>query len=220
MRVAGGPNDVRRGNAGSLGSQPHTYPNNGLYTVTVTVTDSTLLSNANTFKVTVANLPPVVSNNLASQGPIQYSDPIAPVTFSAVDVIPDTLTAATRYRYSPDGVVPYTLFPGALPTGLTLAPAPVPCTNGVPDAFHETCTWVLSGNMNVAPGIYVIEIGVTDDSNAKPSASFNVTLAQGTTQFSWNLVTKHTSDFSGTTPAFTATTATGLNAPKSKRPVQ
>jgi hypothetical protein len=49
---------------------------------------------------------------------------------------------------------------------------------------------------------------VTDDSNAKPSSSLNITLAQGTTQFSWNWVTKRTSDFSGTIPPFTAATAT------------
>ena len=55
---------------------------------------------------------------------------------------------------------------------------------------------------------------VTDDPNAKPSSSLNVTLTQGTTQFAWNWVTKRTSDFSGTNPPFSAATATasGFNS--------
>ena len=49
---------------------------------------------------------------------------------------------------------------------------------------------------------------MTDDPNAKPASSFSIPLTQGTTQFAWNWVTKRTPDFAGTSPAFTAATAT------------
>src|SRR5207253_1320564 len=46
---------------GSLGSLNHTYADNGLYTVTVTVTDKDTASGSKTFKVSVANVPPTVT---------------------------------------------------------------------------------------------------------------------------------------------------------------
>src|SRR5207253_9932688 len=46
---------------GSLGSQSHTYADNGSYTVTVKVTDKDGGYGSATFKVTVANVPPSVT---------------------------------------------------------------------------------------------------------------------------------------------------------------
>src|SRR5439155_911061 len=46
---------------GSLGTKPHTYADNGVYTVTVTVTDKDGGSDSKTFKVTVANAAPAVT---------------------------------------------------------------------------------------------------------------------------------------------------------------
>jgi PKD repeat protein len=43
---------------GSLGSQSHTYADNGNYTVTVTVTDKDSASDSTTFSVAVSNVPP------------------------------------------------------------------------------------------------------------------------------------------------------------------
>jgi PKD repeat protein len=50
------------GSAGSLGSQSHTYADNGTYTVTVKVTDKNGGSGQATFKITVANVPPTVTS--------------------------------------------------------------------------------------------------------------------------------------------------------------
>ncbi len=52
---------------GSLGTQNHTYAENGVYNVSVTVTDGTALSDSETFQVTVANVAPSgVSLNLTN----------------------------------------------------------------------------------------------------------------------------------------------------------
>jgi hypothetical protein len=47
---------------GSLGTKPHTYADNGQYTVTVTVTDKDGTSDSHTFKVTVANVAPTITS--------------------------------------------------------------------------------------------------------------------------------------------------------------
>src|SRR5205823_873765 len=61
----------------SLGTKPHTYADNGLYTVTVQVTDKDGGSDSKTFKVTVANAAPVVTapaDQNASVGTAQSVD--------------------------------------------------------------------------------------------------------------------------------------------------
>ena len=47
---------------GSLGTKPHTYADNGQYTLTVTVTDKDGVSDSHTFKVTVANVAPTITS--------------------------------------------------------------------------------------------------------------------------------------------------------------
>src|SRR5207245_4349709 len=53
---------------GALGSQAHTYADSGAYTVTVNVTDKDKGLGSNTFKVTVANLPPAASLSVPTTG--------------------------------------------------------------------------------------------------------------------------------------------------------
>ena len=47
---------------GSLGSQSHTYADNGSYTVTVKATDKDGASDSKTFKITVANVSPTITS--------------------------------------------------------------------------------------------------------------------------------------------------------------
>jgi PKD repeat protein len=59
------------GSQGALGSQSHTYADNGLYTATVTVTDKDGGSDSDSFAVTVANANPIVTaaaNQTATEG--------------------------------------------------------------------------------------------------------------------------------------------------------
>ena len=75
---------------------------------------------------------------------------------------------------------------------------------GTTTTFRVDATDTWGNQISTNPTVHL----VTDDPNAKPSTTLNVTLTQGTTQFVWNWVTKRTSDFSGTLPPFTAASAT------------
>ena len=94
--------------AGTLGSQVHTYGDNGSYTVTVTVTDKDGASNAGTFQVAVANVAPAVTaagDQTANEGDTasfslgSFTDPgpDAPwsVTVNWGDGTPDTTFTAS-----------------------------------------------------------------------------------------------------------------------------
>jgi PKD repeat protein len=71
----GGITTFTRNSAGALPPTAHTYVDNGTYTVTVTVTDSEGGSDAGSFHVTVANVPPTV-------GPLTC--PVSPVPVGTV----------------------------------------------------------------------------------------------------------------------------------------
>jgi PKD repeat protein len=69
-----GHTTFNQASAGSLGTKPHTYADNGVYTVSVSVTDKDGGSDSKTFKVTVANANPVVTapaDQNASEGAAQ-----------------------------------------------------------------------------------------------------------------------------------------------------
>ena len=127
-------------------------------------------------------------------------------------VLPDALPASSRFlRIMVNGE---TADPGStgLKTGTPSGPASdTHFVAGTTITFtvDGTDTW---GNIiSTNPAVTLI----TDDSNAKPSSCLIKTLTQGTTQFTWNWVTKHTSDLAGVTsdlagtnPPFSAATAT------------
>ncbi|MFA5975390.1 MAG: hypothetical protein WC859_04410 [Elusimicrobiota bacterium] len=99
----------------------------------------------------------------------------------------------------------------ALKTGTPIGPASDNhFVTGSTIAFtlDATDTW---GNLiSTNPTVTI----VTDDPNAQPSATRQITLTDGTTTFDWNWVTKRSRDYDASLPAFTAATATaaGFNS--------
>jgi PKD domain-containing protein len=81
-----------------LGTQSHTYQDNGTYTATVTVTDSTLLSDSKTFMVIVANVAPTPS---ISGAPASSPEGTAiSLTGSATDPSPADTAAGFTFGWS------------------------------------------------------------------------------------------------------------------------
>jgi hypothetical protein len=102
--------------------------------------------------MTVNNEPPEAEADPDAQWP-QYSDEIAPITVTATDSIVEVLTAATAW--SADGV---TFNPG-LPDFLVLsAPSCVDIGGGM-----QTCTWTISGAIDLPEGYYTVRTTVSDD---------------------------------------------------------
>jgi hypothetical protein len=81
---------------GSLGSQAHTYADNGNYTVTVTVKDKDNGSGSATFVATVGNIPPTITSFNATGTP-SFIGPLVfmPATFSGAFTDPGTLDSGT-----------------------------------------------------------------------------------------------------------------------------
>jgi len=87
---------------GSLGSQSHTYADNGIYTVTVKVTDKDGGSGQATFKVTVSNVPPTIT---AFSGTTSLSGPLVfvPATFNGTFTDPGKVDNPWTATWSWDG---------------------------------------------------------------------------------------------------------------------
>jgi hypothetical protein len=94
------------------------------------------------FVIDCVNDPPVVSASLETQT-VQYSDAIAEVTFTAVDID----SAGEHLTASASGV----------PANLSLSDKS--CTD---NATGTTCTWTLSGVVDVQVGAYSIEVVISD----------------------------------------------------------
>ena len=131
----------------------------GTFSVTVRVTDNGVpnLSDAETISVEVqeVNQPPAVTVSLASQT-VDYSDDITDVTITATD---GDLPAAT-----------ITLTPAGVPSALTTSGSCVqdPTTG-------TTCSWTLSGNVDVSASTHVITINVSDgESTVSPTTTIVV----------------------------------------------
>jgi hypothetical protein len=121
------------------------------YTVSLTLADDDTGSDADSTTVTVTNVAPVVSADVASQG-VQYSDVITDVIISGVDVAGDPLLASTSWSVDSGSFV------SGLPTGLILTANSCPISgNG------RTCTWTLTGIAEVSAGTYVVRVTIDDD---------------------------------------------------------
>ncbi|HSF80859.1 MAG TPA: S8 family serine peptidase, partial [Anaerolineales bacterium] len=103
-------------------------------------------------EMTVNNVPPEAAIDRESQW-AQYSDEIAPLTITAVDNIAEALSAETSW--SSDGA---TFNPG-LPDLLALsAPSCVDSGGGM-----QTCTWMVTGPIDLPEGQYTIRTTVSDN---------------------------------------------------------
>lgn len=120
-----------------------------------------------TASVTINNVAPNVSNNLASQS-VQYSDPITDVTITATDVAADMpLSASTSWNKDGGSMQ------ADLPNGLTLTSWGCTTSGGT-----GTCTWTLTGRALVAPGEYIIRVTVSDDDGGSNYTDITITVTK------------------------------------------
>jgi PKD repeat protein len=143
----------------------HVYADNGIYTVTLTVTDDDGASTNDTLAVTVNNIAPTVTADCTNQE-VQYSDPIQEVSFSATDPSIDTMNAETSY--SVDGG---DTFLTGLPDVLTIDAGL--SFDGAGDQ-QTPATWTLSGIADLSPGTYIIRVTVTDDDDGEGVADTEI----------------------------------------------
>jgi hypothetical protein len=138
---------------GTITPTPHTYADNGLYTVTVKVTDNGGLSDSKTFKVTVNNVAPTVgpitvtagNPPVALNGPVPVNTKIS-ITASFTDPgIKDTHTALIYWDY--DTFNPSTQN-GVTSTGTVTE-------SGGSGTVSDSYTFT-------AAGVYVLEVRMTD----------------------------------------------------------
>ena len=147
---------------GSFSYTPNLNSNgNDSYTYTVTDDDGATDTGKVTISVNPVNDAPTVS---ADDKSVQYSDPVS-VTISGSDIDSTSLSIATA----------------ALPAGLSLSAAN--CAENV--AFPPgglDCTWTVSGNVTAAPGVYPVEVTVTDNGElgtpalTSETATFEITV--------------------------------------------
>jgi PKD domain len=91
---------------GSLGTKPHTYADNGQYTVTVTVTDKDGVSDSHTFKVTVANVAPTITSVAFASSSVGCGSNNATLNVTFEDPGADTWSATINWG---DGSPPETI---------------------------------------------------------------------------------------------------------------
>ncbi len=117
-----------------------TFWDDGNYTIGLKVTDEYGASDTDSASVTVLNVEPSVEADPIAQT-VQYSDYITEITITALDMIGDTLVAT----------------PTSLPNDLTLID-----DGCIPNGNTQTCTWTISGIVNVPSAEYPITITVDD----------------------------------------------------------
>jgi hypothetical protein len=156
---------------GALGMAPHGYDDNGVYTVTESITDKDGGSDSQTFKVTISNVAPTAS--LGNNGPVDEGSP-ATVSFSAQHDASSADTAA-GFHYA------YSCSNGSL-AGATYA--------GSGTSASTTCTYSDNGSYTVRARIIDKDDGAMEDTtsmivnNVKPSvtAPADQTASEGTSK--------------------------------------
>jgi hypothetical protein len=115
-----------------------------------------------------SNSAPTVTVSPASQS-VQYSDPIADVTITAVDSFFDLpYSLSTEWNFNGGAFSP------GLPAGLSTTGLP----SCGPSGTLYGCTWTLTGTANVAPGVYTIRATVADDLGASAYKDITITVTQ------------------------------------------
>ncbi len=135
------------------------------YTVLLTLLDDDTGSDLDSTTVTVSNVDPALSVSSASQS-VQYSDPITDTVVTAVDVSGDPLSAAVSWNFNAGSFAP------GLPDNLAF-------TQGgcVPTASNiQSCSWTLSGIVDVAPGTYTVRVTVDDDDLGQSTIDITITV--------------------------------------------
>jgi len=220
------------GTGKTIPDNPGTWTAGQMQVVTVYATDAywNQTSSAATVSLAASNDPNPLG--VGTKNMVNGTTTFAVTLFKAVDYngFSQALTATINgIAFNTFTTPNFTVFPDALPAsprflrvlvnGESAAPGTAGLKSGSPIGTSSWDTHFVAGTTttfrvdatdtwgNLISTNPTVNL-VTDDPNAKPSSSINVPLTQGTTQFSWNWVTKRTSDFSGTTPPFTAATAT------------
>ena len=146
---------------GKMFTLRHTYDNDGVFQVTVTVTDSWGEFGVGQFVVTVNKVPLTVSVNTISQD-VQYSDSIDEVIFTAAGESGDEMHATVSY--STDGGTTFATKTTSPP--MLVLPDDGTIAGGlgfIGDIVQVgTCTWALAGVADLARGTYIIRLSVTD----------------------------------------------------------
>jgi len=95
--VAGGPGIPREG----VVSRTHIYLNDGIFTITVTVTDDDGDLDTVNFLFAVRNVPPIIVLNTPEGGEIIQGD--FDITWTVTDVVADSITVDVLFRLGDDG---------------------------------------------------------------------------------------------------------------------
>jgi PKD repeat protein len=151
----------------------HTYADNGIYTVELTVTyPRGSATSFDTLTVTVANVAPTVTADPTEQE-VQYSDPVTDVTFTgtvtftAIDVLADVLNAAVSWKLEGGAT-----FTDGLPDAYSIEPNPGSLVF-VEDP-NQANTWTLNGIADLEPNTYIIRVTVTDDDGGEGYADATI----------------------------------------------
>jgi len=173
--------------AGSLGSQSHTYAEEGTYTATITVTDSSNLSGSGTFKVSIADAALTASGTAvsATEG-LSFSGQVASLT----DANP---TAPLTDFTTGTGGASINWGDGTLATAGTVTQP-----GGAGTAF------LVSGSHNYAEeGSYTITVTITDKGGSTTSAKPTATIADAALTATGGFIVTSTASGSHTVATFT-----------------